>query len=324
MLAGPVLHRMGTIDFPHPGGCVIGQRPIDFFLEGFKKFGVTIDERFDGYTLSAKKLQAATIVFPRVSVTGTEAMMTFAAKVPGVTRLLNCAMEPEVVALAEWLNACGAKIVGAGTPTITIEGVESLHASAYTAIPDRIEAGTFALLGAATQSPIKVTGIDPNHLEVLWELLTKAGVAFTIGDDFIQINPPFKLKALPKDLVTHEYPGLATDLQAPFTVLMTQAEGNSLIFETIYEARLFYIDKLTTMGANILMCDPHRVLVTGPTKLFGSKITSPDIRAGMALVIAALIAEGETIIQNIYQIDRGYEHIEERLRLLGADIKRTE
>jgi UDP-N-acetylglucosamine 1-carboxyvinyltransferase len=324
MLAGPMLHRMGSIDFPYPGGCIIGKRPIDFFLDGFKKFGVTIDEHANGYTLAVKKLQPATLVFPRVSVTGTEAMMTFAAKIPGVTKLLNCAMEPEVGSLAEWLNSCGAKITGAGTSTITIEGVDSLEAKPYTAIPDRIEAGTFALLGAATQSPIKVTGIDPSHLEVIWALLEKAGVEFVIGNDFVEIKPPFTLKALPKDLVTHEYPGLPTDLQAPFTVLMTQAQGNSLIFETIYEARLFYVDKLNSMGANILMCDPHRVMVMGPTKLSGKKISSPDIRAGMALVIAALISEGETVIDNIYQIDRGYERIEERLKALGADIKRIE
>jgi len=317
-----MLLQTGEVAFPHPGGCVIGQRPIDYFLDGFAAFGVEIENRADGYTLFAKKLQPAQIMFPRVSVTGTEAMMMFATKVAGTTVLKNCAMEPEIPHLAEFLNSCGAKISGAGTPTIIIEGADSLSGGEYVTPPDRIEAGTFAILGAATQSEITVTDIEPSHLEIVWELLRKAGVQFTLTDNSVTMHPSPHLKGLPKDLVTHEYPGLATDLQAPFTVLMTQAQGNSLIFETIYEGRLFYIDKLNSMGANILMCDPHRVLVSGPTPLIGRKISSPDIRAGIALVIAGLVAKGETEIDNIYQIDRGYERIEERLQGLGADIKR--
>jgi UDP-N-acetylglucosamine 1-carboxyvinyltransferase len=251
-------------------------------------------------------------------------MMTFAAKIPGTSVLINCAMEPEVVALAEFLNSCGARISGAGTSVITIEGVEELAGGTFATPPDRIEAGTFAILAAAANAPLKVTGINPSHLEVLWILLKKAGVQFEIGEDYFQLISSKNLKAIPKDIVTHEYPGLATDLQAPMTVLMTQAEGNSLVFETIYDGRLFYIDHLIAMGANILMADPHRVLVSGPAKLYGKKIASPDIRAGIALVIAGLIAEGVTEIDNIYPIDRGYENIETRLQSLGADIKRIE
>ena len=228
------------------------------------------------------------------------------------------------MALAEFLNSCGAKISGAGTSVITIEGVKTLTGGNFTNIPDRIEAGTFAILAAAANAPIKVTGINPNHLEVLWVLLKQAGVKFEIGKDYFQLQSAKNLQGIPKDLVTHEYPGFATDLQAPMTVLMTQAQGNSLVFETIYDGRLFYIDHLTAMGANILMADPHRVLVSGPAKLYGKKIASPDIRAGIALVIAALIAEGTTEIDNIYPIDRGYENIEKRLQQIGADIKRVE
>ncbi len=323
LLVGPMLLQTGEVAFPHPGGCVIGQRPIDYFLDGFQKFGVEIENRIDGYTLKAKQLHPAKIVFPRISVTGTEAMMMFASKVPGKTELLNCAMEPEIPALAEFLNSCGANIKGAGTSTITIEGVESLSGGTYVTPPDRIEAGTFAILGAASNSELTVTDIEPSHLEILWELFRKANVQFSLSENSVTIHPSPNLLALPKDIVTHEYPGLPTDIQAPLTVLMTQAKGNSLVFETVYEGRLFYIDKLTSMGADILMCDPHRVLVTGPTKLFGRKISSPDIRAGIALVIAGLIAEGQTEIDNIYQIDRGYERIEERLRSLGADIVRV-
>lgn len=323
LLVGPMLLQTKEVAFPHPGGCVIGQRPIDYFLDGFSAFGVEVENRPDGYTLFAKNLHAAKIVFPRVSVTGTEAMMMFACKVSGTTVLQNCAMEPEIPHLAEFLNACGAKISGAGTPTITIEGVESLSGGTYITPPDRIEAGTFAILGAATQSEITITDIEPKDLEIVWELLRKANVQFTLAENSVTMHPSPNIQALSKDLVTHEYPGLPTDLQAPFTVLMTQAQGNSLVFETIYEGRLFYIDKLNSMGANVLMCDPHRVLVTGPTPLYGRKITSPDIRAGIALVIAGLIASGQTEIDNVYQIDRGYERIEERLRDLGADIQRV-
>jgi UDP-N-acetylglucosamine 1-carboxyvinyltransferase len=323
LLVGPMLHQTGEVSFPHPGGCVIGQRPIDYFLDGFRSFGVEVDEQPTGYVLRAKNLQGTQIVFPRVSVTGTEAMMMFATRTPGTTTLINCAMEPEIPALAEFLNSCGAKITGAGTATVTIEGVTEMHGGTYNTMPDRIEAGTFALLGAATRSNIKVTGIIPQHLEVLWALLRKAGVQFNLGDDFVEMIPTKHIKALPKDVVTHEYPGLPTDLQAPMTVLMTQAEGNSLIHETVYEGRLFYVDKLNTLGANVLICDPHRVLVMGPTPLYAKKITSPDIRAGIALVIAALIAEGTTELGNVYQIDRGYENIEQRLVALGADIKRV-
>lgn len=322
LLVGPMLLQTKEVAFPHPGGCVIGQRPIDYFLDGFAKFGVEIDERSDGYTLYAKSLQPAKIVFPRISVTGTEAMMMFASRIPGTTTLMNAAMEPEIPALAEFLNGCGAKISGAGTSTIVIEGVESLSGGKFVTPPDRIEAGTFAILGAATNSEITVTDIEPAHLEVLWELFRKANVQFTLGENSVTMHPSPNLQALEKDVVTHEYPGLPTDLQAPLTVLMTQAKGNSLIFETVYEGRLFYIDKLNSMGAKILMCDPHRVLVSGPTPLFGRKITSPDIRAGIALVIAALVAQGETELDNVYQIDRGYENIEQRLQALGADIKR--
>lgn len=324
LLAGPMLHRTGKIVFPEPGGCVLGKRPIDYFLAGYKAFGVRIEDRSDGYTLFAENIHPARIVFPRISHTATEAMMMFAALVPGTTVLMNCAMEPEVGALADFLNTCGAKISGAGTPTITIEGAEKLTAGTYNTIPDRIEAGTFAILGAATQSKIKVTGINPVHSEILWELFRKANINFELGEDYVQMLPSPEIKAITKDIVTHEFPGFPTDLQAPMTVLMTQAHGSSLVFETIYDGRLFYTDSLIGMGADILMCDPHRILVTGPTALAGKKLVSPDIRAGIALVIAALVANGQSEIDNIYLINRGYESIVERLTGLGADIKELE
>lgn len=324
LLTVPILLQHKETTFAYPGGCVIGNRPIDFFLSGFKQFGIEIEDRKDGYTLRANNLHAGKVVFTRVSVTGTEAMMMLAVKVKGASQIINAAMEPEVVALAEFLNSCGAKISGAGTSVITIEGVESLSGGEYITPPDRIEAGSFAILGAATNSEITVTNIIPNHLEILWQLFRQAGVNFEVLENSVKIFPSHgQLQAIPKDIITHEYPGFPTDLQAPMTVLMTQAMGSSLIFETIYEGRLFYIDKLNSMGANIFMADPHRVMVNGPTQLHGKKIASPDIRAGMAMIIAGLIAEGETEIDNIYQIDRGYERIEERLIGIGAKIKRV-
>jgi len=198
--------------------------------------------------------------------------------------------------------------------------VEKISAGHFTVIPDRIEAGTLAILAAATRSAITITDCRPDHLTALLTVLRKIGVDFTLGPDWIQIDHAARL--LPYNVKTHEYPGFPTDLQSPYTVLMTQAAGASLIHETIYDRRLLFTDMLTQMGANIIMCDPHRAVVNGPTPLYGHKLTSPDLRAGIAMVIAGLIAQGRTEIDNIYQIDRGYDAIDERLRQLGARIER--
>ena len=321
LMAGPLLARCGQAIFSQPGGCVIGQRPRDIFLDGFKAFGVKIKESKKGYYLTSKQLKGTKFIFPLISVTATETMILTAVLAKGRTVLKNAACEPEIIALSEFLNKCGAKIKGAGTSFIEIEGVNSLNSGECQVIPDRIEAGSFAILGAAANSPIKITNLIPGHLDVLWFLLNKAGVDLEIGKDFVIIKPGSNLKSV--NLKTHEYPGFATDLQAPFTVLMTQAKGVSLIHETIFDGRLFYTDMLNQMGAKIIMCDPHRVVVQGPTKLYGRNLLSPDLRAGIALVIATLIAKGESVIENIYQIDRGYEKIEERFQKLGADIKRV-
>lgn len=321
LMAGPLLARCGSAVFPRPGGCVIGQRPRDIFLDGFKAFGVNVKENREGYYLTAKgKLKGINFVFPIISVTATETMLLAAVLAKGTTILKNAACEPEIVALADFLNKCGAKIKGAGTPFIRIEGVSCLNKGSCRIIPDRIEAGSFVLLALAAGGSVKVANLNPNHLDVLWFLLNKAGANLEIGKDFVLIKPSPKLKAI--NVKTHEYPGFPTDLQAPFAVLMTQAKGVSLIYETIFEGRLFYTDTLNQMGANIIMCDPHRVIVQGPTKLYGRNLISPDIRAGIALIAAALSARGESVIENIYQVDRGYEKIEERLRGLGARIER--
>lgn len=321
MLAGPLLARFGEVTMVHPGGCIIGKRPIDMFLDGFKALGAEISDHSDSYVLKAKELKGAKIVLPFISVTATESIMMTACLAKGVTRIINTAMEPEITALAGYLNACGARITGAGTPEIIIEGVEELSAGKYDLIPDRIEAGSFVILGLLTGGKTKVTNCRPDHLETVISILRKAGANLEIGPDYI-LTKPSEFRGL--ELRTHEYPGFPTDLQAPFVVLLTQAQGQSLVHETIFEGRLFYTDKLNQMGADIIMCDPHRVVVNGITKLFGKKLESPDLRAGMALLIAGLIAQGTTSIENIYQIERGYENIVERLKKLGAKIEKTD
>lgn len=322
MFLAPLLTRVNEIKFPFPGGDIIGKRPIDIYLEGLDQFGVEIKHERDYYHLKrlGNKLKATKFIFPIISHTVTESLILAAVLAEGRTTLINTACEPEVVSLAEFLNSLGAKIKGQGTPSIEIEGVQKLNGGQFTTIPDRIETGTFAILGALTGGNLNITNCEPKHLETFWKILKKIGVNFEIGPDFVKINSSPNLKAC--EIRTHEYPGFATDLQAPATVLLTQAQGLSLVHETVYEGRLFYTDSLNKMGANIIMCDPHRVVIQGPTKLYGAKLESPDIRAGIALVIAALIAEGQSEIDNVYQIDRGYEIIEERLKALGAKIER--
>jgi len=324
MFVGPLLASCGDVHFPHPGGCVIGAgtRPIDMFLAGFKKMGADVEILENHYRLTAKRLKGTTIFFPRITVTGTESMMMTACLAEGKTVLRNCAMEPEIPTLADFLNSLGAKIKGAGTSIIEIEGVKKLNGGEIKIMPDRIEAGTFAILAAAANNgEVLIENCNPEHLEVLWSQFDKIGVKYSLGDNFVKILPSSKILAA--DITTHEYPGFATDLQSAYTVLMTQAQGLSLIHETIYDRRLIFTDMLTQMGANIIMADPHRVVISGPSKLYGRKLMSPDLRAGMALVIAALIAEGKTEISNIYQIERGYEGLVERLSGLGADIKKA-
>jgi UDP-N-acetylglucosamine 1-carboxyvinyltransferase len=322
MLIAPMLVKLGEVKFPHPGGCIIGKRPIDMYIQGYKCMGAQVTESDNYYHIKAKKLSGCKYVFPWISHTVTESMILSAVLAEGTTELINAACEPEVVALCEFLRNCGAKIKGDGTNYIKISGVKKLTGAKVEIIPDRIEAGTFAILAALIGDGIKLNKCNPLHLEVFLQMLKRAGVKFDYGKDYMYIYPTNKLKAV--EARTHEYPGFATDLQAPFTILMTQANGLSLIHETIYEGRLFYTDTLNKMGANIIMCDPHRVVVNGPSKLYGTKMDSPDLRAGISLVLAAMIAEGKSEIENIYQIDRGYEDIEKRLTKLGADIKRIE
>lgn len=327
VLSGPLLARFGRVTFPHPGGCVIGARPIDAFEDAFQAMGAKTALRGKTYAVTAARghLAGTEIFFRKQTVTGTETTMMAAVLARGKTVLKNAAMEPEIVWLAEALNAFGAKISGAGTPTITIIPTRSLRArgKAMRVMPDRIEAGSFLILGALAGKKVEVRGCEPEHLESLIAHLSAANVPLSVASKSIVVSAPRKPLAA-VDLKTHEYPGFPTDLQAPMTVFLTQCDGESMVFETIFEGRLLYTDSLNQMGANIQLMDAHRALVHGRTPLRARKLESPDLRAGLAFVIAAVIADGTSMIQNIYNIDRGYEHVEERLRALGVDIERVD
>lgn len=327
VLTGPLLARFGRVQFPHPGGCVIGERPIDLFIDGYKKMGARVKRMGKFYDISAPRggLRGAELFFRLQSVTGTETFMMAATLANGKTVIRNAAMEPEVPWLSDMLNASGARIEGAGTPTITIHGGGLLNArgKSFRVIPDRIEAGSLLILGALAAKRLVIKHIVPEHIGSLIEVLSSAGVSITRGKDWLSVSSPKKHRPLHSvDIRTHEYPGLATDLQAPLAIFMTQTRGESLVFETIFEGRLSYIESLNRMGANITTMDPHRVLIKGPTALRSQKLESPDLRAGLAFVIAAVIAKGTSEIHNIYNIDRGYERIDERLRALGVNIIR--
>lgn len=326
VLTGPLLARFGRVTFPHPGGCVIGKRPIDIFLAGFQKMGAEIKEENGKYLISAKngRLTGTEIFFRLPSVTATETFMMAATQATGRTVLKNAALEPEIEDLGRFLNRCGAKISGLGTPTLNIEGNGPLSGAGqiYETMPDRIEAGSFIILGALAATDLKVSGCEPGHLDALLDSLRSMEVNFETGSDFVRVfgNADRTFRAL--ELKTHEYPGFPTDLQAPMSILMTQAEGQSLIFETIFENRLNYLETIGRLGAKARQLDTHRATIDGPTALEGKEVESPDLRAGLAYVLAGIIAKGRSIVHNAYYIDRGYERIDDRLRGIGADIKR--
>ncbi len=325
VVTGPVLARFGKVSFPHPGGCVIGARPLDLFVDGFEKMGAEVTVKDGMYVVEAKDgLRGTEFFLKNQSVTVTETFMMAGVLARGTTVIKNAAMEPEITDLAEFLNKCGANISGAGTPTVTIKGGKLLSGKehAYKTMPDRIEAGSFLVLGALAARELHITDCNPMHLESPIEILRNAGVDIETKKTEIIVRAPSHLKSV--DIKTHEYPGFPTDLQAPMTVLLTQAEGESRVFETIFEGRLNYTEALTTMGASITMMDPHRVIVRGKSELHGRKLMSPDLRAGLAFVIAAIVAKGESVIHNVdTTIDRGYEDIDARLRAIGVDIERA-
>lgn len=326
VLTGPTLARYGTVTFPFPGGCVLGERPIDLFLDGLRSMGATVEEKDDLFVISGK-LRGAKIFFPSVSVTATETMMLAAVLAEGETVLQNAAMEPEIGALIRYLNQCGARIEGADTPTIKITGTggKLLHSGGvpYVTPPDRIETGSFLILAALCGEEVTITGCEPRHVDALLVLLRRAGVNLEVGADFITVRGSTG-DYRSTSVRTHEYPGFPTDLQAPMAVFLTQCRGEATILETIFDGRFRYADDLIRMGADITVMNPHKILIKGPCALSRKELESPDLRGGLAYLIAAAVADGTSTIDNAYLIDRGYERIESRLQNLGLNIKREE
>lgn len=322
LLIGPLAVRCPFFELYEPGGCIIGNRPLDAHFHGLRKLGVAIERQNGTYLFTHRGLIGTTIIFPEVSVTATETVVMAAVRAQGTTVIKNAACEPHVQDLVEFLQKCGAEISGNGTNTLTIQGKKKLNGASHTVIPDPIEAGTFLILALATRSSITVSRVRIDHLDVVLEKLQTMGAKFIIHGDSITVEHSGVLK--PQKIETRVYPGIPTDLQSPFGVLATQVQGTTLIHETIFEGRLGYIQELIKMGANAVICDPHRVIFTGPTPLYGQEIRSNDLRAGISMIIAGCIANGQTTLYDAQIIDRGYENIEERLRLLNIDIVRID
>lgn len=337
VLTGPILARYGTVTFPAPGGCVLGNRPIDLFVEGYRKMGakIEINSGNDRYTVSAlKKLNGADIFFPVQTVGGTETLMMSAVLSSGVTVLKNCALEPEIISLADFLVSCGAKISGIGTTTLTIKGTKLLNSKGkkYKTIPDRIEAGSYLFLGALLSNDLTVNKCNPAHLESVLTLLEQVGVKFKVGKDHVKIQGLINGKDIFDELPTnfniriHEYPGFPTDLQAQVVAFLTQIKGESFVFETIYDGRFKYVEDLKKLGADIEFLSTREVKICGAKKLFalpdGEELRAHDIRAGFAVLMVAVCASGKSVISNVRLIDRGYEAVEEKLRKIGVKIQR--
>jgi len=318
---GPLLTRFGHARVSLPGGCAIGARPVDLHIQALEALGATISVDH-GYVLArAKRLHGATFQFPKVTVTGTENALTAAVLAEGETVLENCALEPEIGDLADLLIKMGARIEGAGTPTIRVEGVDQLTGATHKIIPDRIEAGTFLVAGAITGGELLLTDCEPAHLGALIDTLRESGVNVQCeGSHTLRVRGARRL--LPADVTTGEYPGFATDMQAQFMALATQAHGVSQICETIFENRYLHAVEMMRMGANIVI-EGNLAVVTGPTPLSGAPVTASDLRASASLVLAALVANNTTWIDRVYHIDRGYEQIELKLRAVGARIERV-
>ena len=319
LVLGPLLARCGRARVSLPGGCAIGSRPIDLHIKGLEQLGAKITQEHGYVEATTKRLKGAEIVFDKITVTGTEDLLMAATLADGETLLQNCAREPEVADLAALLNKMGAKIEGAGTPTIRVKGVAKLKGAKHRIIPDRIEAGTFIIAGAMTGGDLNIAGCDPTHLDALLGKLHEVGVKTKLSADSVRVmgDNPFRAA----DMSTEEHPGFPTDCQAQYMALATQAEGTSIITENIFENRFMHAQELVRMGANI-KTEGRRAVVRGKTPLSAAAVLASDLRASASLVLAALVADGETIIDRVYHIDRGYEHIEEKLKGVGAQIKR--
>ncbi|WP_159991367.1 UDP-N-acetylglucosamine 1-carboxyvinyltransferase [Pelistega ratti] len=319
LVLGPLLARFGSAKVSLPGGCAIGQRPVDQHIKGLETLSADIRVEHGFVVAKAERLKGASIRTDMVTVGGTEQFLMSAALAEGTTILENAAREPEVVDLAELLIAMGAKISGHGTDRIVIEGVDRLHGADYTVVADRIEAGTFLCAVGATGGDITLRHVAPHTMGATLDKLTEAGLDIEIGEDWIRAKMAKRPKAV--SIKTHEHPGFPTDMQAQMMALSTLAEGTSLIVENIFENRYMHVPELIRLGADITL-DGHTAVVNGVAQLQGAKVMATDLRASASLVIAALAAQGETIIDRIYHLDRGYANIEEKLKAVGANIER--
>jgi UDP-N-acetylglucosamine 1-carboxyvinyltransferase len=319
LVLGPLVARTGMARVAMPGGCAIGGRPIDLHIKGLEKMGATIVQEHGYLEARASRLRGTHLVFEKITVTGTEDLLMAAVLADGET-LMESAREPEVTDLAALLTAMGAKIEGAGTSKIRVQGVSGLHGARYRINPDRIEAGTFLVAGAITGGDLTVANCNPDHLQAVIAKLEEAGACIEVlGSDSIRVRSGKHLKAA--DISTEEYPGFPTDMQAQYMALATQADGVSQVTENIFENRFMHVQELVRMGANIKV-DGRTATVRGPAKLSAAAVMCSDLRASASLVLAALVADGESILDRVYHMDRGYERIEEKLQGVGAQIRR--
>lgn len=321
LVLGPLLARYGKAQISLPGGCAIGSRPVDIHLKGMIAMGADISVE-NGYIMASadKRLKGANLVLDMITVTGTENLMMAATLADGQTIIKNAAREPEVKDLANFLNSLGANISGAGTDTITIEGVERLRGGSYRVLPDRIEAGTYLVAGAMTQGRIRLKDVQPETLESIILKLQEAGAEITVGDDWVELNMEGR-RPRAVDISTAPYPAFPTDMQAQLMALNTIAEGVGTVTENIFENRFMHVNELHRMGADITLRD-NTAICKGVDYLTGAPVMATDLRASASLVLAGLVAKGRTVVDRIYHIDRGYECIEEKLASLGAQIKR--
>jgi len=319
LVLGPLVARTGCARVSLPGGCAIGARPIDLHIKALEHLGATLTQDHGYVEARAQRLRGSHIVWDRITVTGTEELMMAATLAEGETVMDNCAREPEVADLAALLTAMGARIEGAGTATIRIQGVPRLGGARHRIIPDRISAGTFVVAGAMTGGDLTVANCEPKHVGALLQKLAEAGATLQVGSDSIRVIGDGRLVAA--DVNTEEYPGFPTDMQAQYMALATQAHGTSVVTENIFENRFMHAQEMVRMGANIKI-EGRRAVVHGKTPLSAAAVLASDLRASASLVLAALVADGETIIDRVYHIDRGYERIEEKLRGVGAQMKR--
>ena len=320
LVLGPLVARFGQAVVSLPGGCAIGSRPVDLHLQGLQQLGAKVSVRNGNIVASAGRLKGARIVLDTVTVTGTENIMMAATLAQGCTTIENAAKEPEVVDLANFLNTMGARIEGAGSAVIRIEGTERLGGAEYSVLPDRIETGTYLVAGAMTRGRVRVTRARPADLDAVLAKLAEAGAEIQCGDDWIELDMHGR-RPRAIDITTAPYPAFPTDMQAQFTALNSIAEGTGVITETVFENRFMHVQELRRLGADIRL-KGNTAIITGVAKLTGAPIMATDLRASAGLVLAGLVATGNTLVDRVYHIDRGYENIEEKLGLLGAKIRR--